>query len=217
MTVFGAQTDVQLSIAGAIPPRDSAGGGMIDVRNSSMLVELGPSSTRAGYQMLKYVPPAPPRYEFVTMIVPQGVESLTQEILGGWEGRAASLTEFTQQSRTLAATSYKTSLQKERDNKPGLLTRKRVYLSGNIVWAMTVLLLPQERGSFIPITPEQISTFSKRALKDPAGLLSPDLSQIRDRKLRLEVERELVEVRQSLTPLQLVAGSELLKTLAAEF
>lgn len=217
MTILDAQTDVQLSIAGTIPQRDQAGETMIDVRNSSMLVEIGPVSTRAGYQMLKYLPPSPPRYEFVTMNVPQGVETLTQDILGGLAGRAASLTEFTQQTRSLAATSFKTALQKERENKPGLLTRKRVYLSGDIVWALTILMLPQERGSFVVITPEQITMFAKRAMKDPAGLLNPELTQIRDRKLRLEVERELAEVRQALTPLQLVAGAEMLKTVAAEF
>lgn len=208
-------TEVELSIAGTVPRREKIGEAWVDVRNSSVLVEIGNTVTRGGYQILKYRPPARPGYEFATMSIPYGTTNLANEI-SHVMGDNNNLLDFIRRISTSGAASFKQSLRKERENKPGLLVRNRVYLSGEIVRAMATLLFPEERQNFVPLTAEDITTFARKAFYDPVALLNPSLSKIRDRELRQEVERELKSVRDYFTPQQIVAGAEMLKTLSAE-
>jgi hypothetical protein len=216
LTFLDAATEVQLSIVGTIPQRERNGDTWIDNRTSSVLFEIGGGSTLGGYQLLKYSPPAPPRYEFVTMNIPYGAVSFANEVSRA-VGERNELPAFIQHSKELGAASFRKSLQKAREGKPGLLTRKRVYLSGGIVRALATLLHPEERQSFVPLTAQDIATFVNKAYRDPVGLLDPNLSQIRSRELRQEIERELETVRNNFTPQQIVAGAEMLRAAADEF
>ncbi|MBO0721416.1 MAG: hypothetical protein J2P41_11380, partial [Blastocatellia bacterium] len=54
------------------------------------------------------------------------------------------------------------------------------------------------------------------ALRNQQVLLKPDLSEISDRKVRQEVEKEVAEVRNRYTSQQLIAGAELLKVISSE-
>ena len=66
-------------------------------------------------------------------------------------------------------------LRAEAAQNPGLMMRKKVYLVGNIVWALTALLYPQYQGDYVPLTMEDINSFYYRAMTDPEALLNPDL------------------------------------------
>src|SRR5262249_16849423 len=114
------------------------------------------------------------------------------------------------------AASFRQALRTELESKPGMIHRKRVFLTGSIVWAMMTLLYPEERRAFIPLTYENIAQFTDKAARAPKELFNPNVSFIRDRKLRQEVEQEIEAVRNTFTPRQLIAGAELLKAAADE-
>ncbi len=215
LTLLDAATEVQLSIVGTIPQREKDGDAWIDNRNSSALIEIGNYGARGGYQLLRYTPLAPPRYEFITMNIPHGTISFANEVSRA-VGDNHSLLTYVQRARALGAASFRQSLQKAREGKPGLLTRKRVYLSGDIVWAMATLLYPEDRETFVPLTAEDVATFAKKAIYDPLALLNPSLSRIRDPELRREVEREMELLKNTFTPQQIAAGAEVLRAASAE-
>src|SRR5262249_20902265 len=80
LTFLDVETEVQLSIVGTISRRESIGDTWIDNRNSSVLIEIGSEATKGGYQLLKYLPSAPPSYDFVTMSIPMGTVSYANEV-----------------------------------------------------------------------------------------------------------------------------------------
>jgi hypothetical protein len=206
-------TETQLSIVGIIPRRERIGSTLIDNRSSSVLIEVGNHGTRGGYELLRYSPVA--QYDFVTMNLPQGTISFTNEVIRAIGGNG-DWTALIQQARALGAGPLRNALQSEIGSKPGLGNRKRVYLIGRIVSAMVTLLFPAERQTFIPITAKDISTFATQVVRNQQSLLNPDLSAISDRKARQEVEKELAEVRNRFSSQQLIAGAELLKIFANE-
>jgi hypothetical protein len=107
-------------------------------------------------------------------------------------------------------------LRAEAAQNPGLMTRKKVYLVGNIVWALTALLYPQNQGDYVPLTIEDINSFYYRAMTDPEALLNPDLSKIRDENARKEARKGREAIKAIYTPRTLAAGAEALKRAAAE-
>lgn len=186
LVFLDVETEVQLSISGTISRQGKVGGAQIDNRNSSVLIEINGDHILGGYQLLKYPPSAPPRYDFVTMSIPHNTPSLQQ------------------------------ALRRERESKPGLLNRKRVYLTGSVAWAVATLLYPEDRQTFVPLTRDAIVWFAEKMARAPQQLLSPNLSSITDRDLRQKAELELQAVRNAFTPRQLIAGAEDLKTVASE-
>jgi len=107
-------------------------------------------------------------------------------------------------------------LRAEYVQNPGLMMRKKVYLVGNIVWALTALLYPQNQGDYAPLSIEDINNFYYRAMTDPEALLNPDLSKIRDENARKEARKSREAIKVIYTPRTLAAGAEALKTAAAE-
>jgi hypothetical protein len=207
-------TETQLSIVGVIPKRERAGAGLIDNRTRSVLIDIGNYSTRGGYELLRYSPTA--QYDFVTMNVARGTIGFSDEVLkvvgvnGDW-------TALAKEARTIGSSSIQPALRDEIINKPGLLNRKRVYLTGGIVTALATLLYPAVRQNFVPLTAKDIADFATQALRNQPALLKPNLSAISDRKVRQEVEKDLAEVRSKYTSQQLIAGAELLKVISTEF
>jgi hypothetical protein len=190
LTFLDVETEVQLSVVGTISRLWKVGDTQIDNRNSSALIEINGDRTLGGYQLLKYPPDAAPRYDFVTMSVPHG---------GG------------------DAVAFRQALRRERESKPGLVSRKRVYLTGSIPWAMATLLYPEDQQTFVPLTSEAIDLFAEKVARAPRELLNPNLSSIRDRELRQKAESELQAVKSAFTPEQLAAAAETLKAVASEF
>jgi hypothetical protein len=215
LTFLDAETEVQLSIVGTIPQRERVGGRWIDNRDSSVLIEVGGDSTKGGYQSLKYPPSGPPRYGSVTMKIDHGTLSFGSEVSSGVEDDG-DLQSFIQHMRESGTASFRLALHKERDRKPGLVNRKRVYLTGNIVWALATLLYPENRQTFVRLTSSDIAKFAAKIAISPHQPLDQHLSRIRNQKLRAEVASELEMVRNTLTPKQLITGAELLRALSDE-
>jgi hypothetical protein len=210
-------TEVQLSVAGTIPRTGKIAGASIDNRNTSALIHIGNASTQAGYEMLKYSASESelPSFDFVAMNIPQGVVSYANEVSRA-VGRNSSLYTFTRQVKTSGALSFRQALRKELESKPGLMHRKRVFLTGNLVWAVATMLYPQDRQPLVPITFEDILKFAERMARDPKELAYQRLSFIRDRRLRQEVQQEFEAIRATFTPQELIAGAEMLKAAAEE-
>jgi len=193
LTFLDVETEIQLSVAGAISRVSKVGDTQIDNRNSSVLIEINSDLTRGGYQLLRYPPEgadAAPRYDFVTMSVPHG----------GADGE-----------------SFREALRRERENKPGLVNRKRVYMTGSVPWAMAMLLYPEDQLPFVPLTTEVIEFFAGKVARAPQEVLNPNLSFIRDRDLRQKAESELRAVKNAFTPQQLAAGVAAVRAIASEF
>jgi len=107
-------------------------------------------------------------------------------------------------------------LRAEAAQNPGLMMRKKVYLMGNIVWALAALLHPADQQDYLPLTIEDINNFHYRAMTDPDALLNPDLSKIRDQNARNEARKGREAIKAIYTPRTLAAGAEALKTAATE-
>jgi hypothetical protein len=210
-----AVTEVQLSIAGTIPRTGKVGPTSIDNRNTSVLIHIGGVGTQAGYEMFKYSSSDSPAFDFVAMTVPQGAVSYANEISQA-VGPSSTLFTFTRQVKTTSAITFRQALRKEIESKPGLMHRKRVFLTGNLAWAMATLLYPADREAFVAITYEDITKFADRIARSPRELVFQNLSLIRDRKQRQDVEKEMEEIRSTFTPQQLIAGAEMLKAAAEE-
>jgi hypothetical protein len=187
------ETEVQLSIVGTISRLGKVGDTRIDNRNSSALIEINSERVKGGYQLLRYSPSAPSSYDFVTTSISYGAMGLA------------------------SAESLRQDLRREREGKPGLVNRKRVYLTGNIAWAVVALVHPENRQTFVQLTYEEIMWFAEKAARAPQQLLNPNLSAIPDLDLREKAELELQRVKNAITPRQLIAGAEALKAVASEF
>ncbi|MGH9856189.1 MAG: hypothetical protein ACREBD_40670, partial [Blastocatellia bacterium] len=216
LSFLTADNEAQLSIVGVIPQRSKAGDAWVDVRGSSVWIEIGNGDTRGGYQLYKKSPSAKPTFDLVTMNIPYGTGIFAREV-NRQIGESKDRQNFIRRAQKLSATSLSQALKKERERKPGLVYRKQVFLTGAIVWALATLLYPEDRQMFIPLTVDDIAFLAEKAARDQDLLLNPDLSRIRDQRLRSEIERELESVRDAFTPEQLIAGSELLKAVATEF
>ncbi len=215
LTFLDPETEIRLSIAGTIPRREKVGTTWADSRNSSILIDFGSNNTKAGYQLLKYSLSSPPSYDFVTTNIAQGTVRYSNEVRRN-QGETGDWSGFIQSVRDSGGGRFRDELRSESGSKPGLLNRKRVYLTGGIAWALATLLYPEKRQAFVPLRSADIARFIGKAGRDPRSLLNPNLSYIDDRELRQEVGQELIAVRNSFTPQQLVAGAELLRIVSEQ-
>ncbi|MGH9835222.1 MAG: hypothetical protein ACREBD_07255 [Blastocatellia bacterium] len=220
MSFLDVETEAQLSIAGAIPQRYRVKSGWADNRGQSVLLDIGSGNTKGGYQVIRQMGAGAPDYDYVTVGIPKGTVTFTNEINQA-TGETGDLAMFTQRAKTLSSTSIRTALRKEMERKPGLVNRQHVYLTGDIVWAMITLLYPADRRTFVSITAEDILFFHHKVTRNPESLqamLNPDLTKkISNPKLRAEAEKEVESVRNALSPKNLIAGAEILKAVTTEF
>ncbi len=209
-----ASSETELSIAGNIPRRYQLDGKWYDNRNISLLLEVGATSVRGGYQQLKQTPRGRTEYDYVTWEIPQGATTLALEARRSL-GENSDLQSF---ARIVAvnSNSFRGLIRAEVIRNAGLMTRKKVYLTGDIVWAMATLLQPDDDRAYAPLTIENINNFHYRSTTDPEALLNPDLSKIRDEKSRNEARKAREAVKAVFSPKALVAGAELLKVVANE-
>ena len=204
-----------MSIAGTIPRTGKVDGVSVDNRNTSMLIHIGNASTQAGYEMLKYSSVDSPSFDFAAINIPHGVVSYANEISKA-VGRNSGMYTFARQVKTSGALAFRQALRKELESKPGLMHRKRVFLTGNLIWAVATLLYPQDRQPLVTLTFNDIMQFAEKMARDPKELALRKLYFIRDRKLRTEVEQEFEEIRNTFKPQELIAGAEMLKAAAEE-
>ena len=55
------------------------------------------------------------------------------------------------------------------ENKPTLMHRKRVFLTGTLVWAVATLLYPEDRQPYVSLTFDDIMRFAERIARDPGN------------------------------------------------
>jgi hypothetical protein len=181
ITFLDAKGETELNIAGNIPRRYPLDGKWYDNRNISLLLDVGATTVKGGYQQLRLTARGRAEYDYVTWDVP-----------------------------------IKGQLRAEASQNPGLMMRKKVYLAGNIVWALAILLRPDDQQPYVPLTIADINNFHYRAMTDPEALLNPDLSKIRDQNTRNEARKGREAVKAIYTPRTLAAGAEDLKAVATE-
>ena len=219
ITFLDLESDVQLSTVGTIPRRYREGTTWYDNRSLSVLIDVGADTTTGGYQQLRQPIVGNPYYDYVSLRMPRGVVNFSNDVRRMRELRKDKITlkEFALAARKFSEGTIRAELRSERERKPGLVNRKKVYLSGGIVWALVTLLYPQDRRSFVPITVDDLNIFYRRAITNPEILLSPDLSNINDPELLSQIQSDLKNVRKTFKPTSLIAGAEILRSLAAEF
>ncbi len=208
-------TEVQLTVAGAIPKRYKSGKAWFDNRGISVLIDVGSGNPNGGYQQVRHTTLGNAGYDYVTWGISKGTVTYTNEV-NKVAGEAADYPAFAKSSQALSETLLRAPLRYEAARKPGLLNRRKVYLSGGIAWAMATLLYPQDRRTFTPLTVNDINNFYIRAVANPDALLEPDLSRIANPVVRAEAEREIESVRNTFTPKNLIAGAEILRAVAQE-
>lgn len=199
MSFLDAEQEVRDSIAGTVPT---------EFLRTGILIDIGSGNTKGGYQEGNSGDD-----QFVTMTLPHGTVSFTDEIAK----RSGTADNFSQQAEELRTEILLPAFRQELGRKPGLINRRRVYLSGGIVWAMVTLLHPSNREANVNITADDINAFTQRALSADESLLNPTLSGIQDTKTRQEAEEDVQRVKESFSPQNLVAGAELLQAAYSEF
>jgi len=219
ITFLNLESDVQLSTVGTIPRRYREGTTWFDNRSLSVLIDIGSDTTTGGYQQLRQPIAGNPYYDYVALRMVRGTVNFANEVKRMRDLRKSNITlkEFAIAARKLSEETIRKELKKEGERKPGLVNRKKIYLSGGIVWALATLLYPQDRRSFVPITVDDLNIFYRRAINDPGVLLDPDLSQISDAEQLRQIQSEIKNVRKTFKPTTLIAGAELLRALAIEF
>ncbi len=208
-------SEVQLTIAGAIPKRYRANGRWFDNRSLSVLIDIGSGNTKGGYQQARQVAFGKAENDYVTWGIPKGTVTYTNEIFKA-TGEATDYTTFAKRAQALSNDVLRIPLRNEAARHPGLINRKKVYLSGGIIWAVATLLHPEDKRSFTPLTIEDFNNFYNRAITNPEALLNPDLSRIANPALRQDAEREVESVRNTFTPKNLIAGAEILRAVSTE-
>lgn len=210
MSFLTVDLEVQLSIAGTIPRKRDDETKPLNEREVALLMDIGSGNTKGGYQQ-----PDSPKEEFVTMGIPFGTVSFTNEV-NKLRKVEADLNGFAVDAMVISPKVLNEQIRKEVEKKPGLLYRKRVYLSGGIIWAMATLMHPENRRAFVTLTADEIAMFHYRARNDMDHLLNPDLSRVDDQK-RAEVKKEIEAVKATFTPKNIIAGAEILNAVSTEF
>jgi hypothetical protein len=216
VNLLDMQTEASFNIAGTIPRRHQDRATWFDNRGMSVLIDVGTWDTKGGYQQIRMAPMGKPDYMFYTFGIPQGTINFSNEVEEK-AGKGADIRKFAYQAQLLSKESVQEALKTEVGKRPGLLNRKKVYLSGGIVWAMVALLFPEDRQALVPIKVSDINDFYNRAVNDMQALLYPKLTQIRISRTRTEAVKELEAVRNTFSPENLVAGAEMLRTVAKAF
>jgi hypothetical protein len=218
ITFLNLESDVQLSTVGTIPRRYREGTTWFDNRSLSVLIDIGSDTITGGYQQLRQPIAGNPYYDYVALRTEMGTVNFTNDVSRMKELKKSKVTlkEFSLAARKFSEGTIRAELRKERERKPGLINRKKIYLSGGIVWALVTLLYPQDRRSFVPITVDDVNIFYRRAINNPGDLLSPDLSSISDAEILKQIQEDLKNIRKTFKPTSLIAGAEILRALASE-
>jgi len=212
---LSAESEARLNVIGTIPRRYKEGETWFDNRSQSVVIDIGSIKTKGAYQQYRQPLVGAPYYDFVAVEIPTGIANFTDEINRA-AGENAGVNKFATSARALSGSFIKAPLRGELKRKPGLEYRKKIYLNGAIVRAMMTLLHPDDRRPLVPLTMEDIDVFHERAVTSPQALLNPNLSRIRSDEIRKEVEKELEAVKISFTTKNLIAGAEILKSIASE-
>jgi serine/threonine protein kinase len=185
------------AIAGAIPER---------YRSTSVFIHIG-SSTRCGYY-------DGTRYSIVRREVP-GTLFLTELVNEEVKARKCS---FVAAASKLGQAKITEPLTAEVEVRPGLRGRDRIYMSGGIVWAMVTLLRPEAcEESYVPLTTGDFEEFHRRLANSPDHMPTPRCPRVTDRRIRAIAEAEGRYLKDTFNWENLLAGSEILRSVSTAF
>ncbi len=187
MRFVSAKREVELSIVGAVPPRQLA---------TAVLLDVGSGNTKGGYRE---------GTGYVSAAVPFGSVTFADAVKKRGEPAATVRQEV-----------LVPALKKALADKPELAKREQVYLSGGAIWAMATLVHPGDRGAYVALTAEDVEAYRQLLLKTPGQFPAVDLGAIADEAIRREAQKELDSVKETFTPDQLLAGAEIIKAMADE-
>jgi exopolyphosphatase/pppGpp-phosphohydrolase len=195
MEFITAEQEAELSIVGIVPKA---------YRDQAALIDIGSGNTKGGVQL------APRKYALFA--VPYGTvtfgtaatkkypdEPLPKALAGG--------------RKDLLTPALRTALK----DKPEVLKRRRVYLSGGAVWALATFMKPADRGSYTVLTAADVQAYRKALAASPKEYPTVDLTKIKDGEVRAAAEKDLGRVKKTFTPEQLLSGAEILTAIADEF
>ncbi len=198
MSFVSDRQEAELSIVGIVPRRHL---------NDSVLVDIGSGNTKGGFR-------SGVKGSFTTFSVPFGSVTFTDLVK---QQAKMSGKPFPVAAEELWKEVLVPALVPQLDACPDLRSKKRVYLSGGMIWAMATLVRPGDRSAYTELTNADVEAFRRLVRKDPGMFPEIDLSGIADAKIRVEAAADLKRVRATYTPQNLVAGAEVLTALSGEF
>lgn len=189
------QREIELSIAGIVPAKRLA---------DSLLLDIGGGNTKGGCREAGNV--------YATISIPYGSVTFADLVK-----KYAEKGNYAEAAAALRAKILAPALRKGIDEKPELLKRNRVYLSGGAVWALASFMRPSNRRSYVALTADDIAAYRRLLLRTPDTFPKIDLSTIEDAKVREEAGKDIERVQKVYQPRQLLAGAEVLLALSSEF
>jgi Ppx/GppA phosphatase family len=167
---------------------------------SAILIDVGSGNTKGGFHE---------RGELLPMSIPYGTVSFRDAVMK----QTGADKDFAPLAVKLRDELLVPALKKEVERHAPLVTRGRIYMTGGIVWVMANVLHPSNRDANVRIDSEDINKFEKMALTNDPGLKKPDLTGIKDQKVRDEIN----EAANEFQPDKLIAGAEVLQALSKVF
>jgi exopolyphosphatase/pppGpp-phosphohydrolase len=191
MDFITVQRESELSIIGIVPRA---------YQNVSLLIDIGGGNTKGGY--------LDGTKKYVTFGVPYGTKTFTVAA----EKRSKDPVKGT---ALAAAEALRPALRSQVKEHPALAGRERVYLSGGACWALANFAKPTDRSGYAALTAKDIDAYRGMLLSKPGEYPTVDLSSL-SKKDRADAEKDLTQIKKNFTPAQLLAGAEILASLASE-
>jgi uncharacterized protein (TIGR03000 family) len=198
MSFITVDNEVALTFLGAVPEKD---------RTKALLVDIGSGNTKGGVYEKQGG-----KFQLTPVSIPLG--SVTYATAVKNEAKTSGI-EFVEAAAKLRDSMITKPLSDQAASHPALAKADPVYLSGGIVWSMATLLHPDEQQEeYVAVTANDIDTFHQLLTKNPGTVPAPDLAKIRDEGTRKLAESEVQRVKDTFTPDNLLAGSEILKSVS---
>jgi exopolyphosphatase/pppGpp-phosphohydrolase len=187
--------EAELTVASIVPT---------GLRDESVLLDIGSGNTKGGAEQKGS--------GFVSFGIPYGTISFFDRV-----NKEANKDDFFKTAVRLRNELVLPKLQESLKDKPELAKRKRVYLSGGTIWSLTTFEKPADRGSMVPLTLSDFASFSKFLRENTNELPNADLSRVADSEVKKLAIEDMNQVRKTFTPVQLIAGMEILNSLVEGF
>jgi hypothetical protein len=186
--------EAELTIVSVVPAK---------VRGDAVLLDIGSGNTKGGGETKDG--------KLLTLGINFGTVSFSDRVK-----KEADKAGFAETATKLRDQLVVPALEQALRDKKELLTRKRIFVAGGSVWAMTTFVKPLDRGNHVALAASDIGAFYKLLLANPEKLPDPDLSGGTEEARKLAIT-DLAQVRKTFTRDQLIAGIEILRALSTTF
>jgi len=188
--------EAELTITSVVPAND---------RNASVLLDNGSGNTKGGAADQTGA-------GLITFGIPYGTISFFDRVK-----KEAKKDDFLATAARPRKEIVMPKLDDSLKGKVELTSRKRVYLSGGTIWALTTFTKPTERGNLIELSIGDLKAFSKFLRDHTDELPNPDLNGIADAEVKKLATADMDQVRKTFSRDQLIAGQEILNALVEGF